>query len=125
MGRFCDLHTHSVFSDGTCTPEEILREAAGLGLAAVALCDHNTADGLPDFLSAAAGQAVEAVAGAEFSVDLEGTELHLLALYLPERAFPQVSELMLAVNRRKEESNIALVESLNRAGYRIDYGAIK
>ena len=47
----CDLHTHSVFSDGTYTPSEIIEKALEIGLSAVALCDHNTVDGIPDFLA--------------------------------------------------------------------------
>lgn len=50
----CDLHTHSTFSDGTCTPEEIVSAAEALGLTAVALCDHNDVDG-PAALSARRG----------------------------------------------------------------------
>ena len=69
MNRNCDLHTHSVFSDGTYTPTEIIRASVDLGLSAVALCDHNTVDGLPEFLRAASGKNIEAVAGAEFSVE--------------------------------------------------------
>ena len=125
MEKFCDLHTHSVFSDGTCTPAEIISLALDQKLSSVALCDHNTVDGLPDFLSAARGQDIQAICGAEFSVDFQGKELHLLGLFIPEAAFCQVSELMRAVNDAKERSNIALVESLNRAGYSLDYGSIR
>ncbi len=125
MKKFCDLHTHSVFSDGTYKPAEIIDSAVDIGLSAVALCDHNTVDGLPQFLSAASGKNIKAIAGAEFSVDYEGTELHILGLYLPEKYFSEISELMAEVNRRKEQSNIALIESLNRAGYLIDYDTIK
>ena len=39
----CDLHTHSTFSDGTSTPEELVSAAQELGLTAVALCDHKDA----------------------------------------------------------------------------------
>lgn len=125
MKQFCDLHTHSVFSDGTCTPAGIIDEAEKAGLAAVALTDHNSIDGLPDFLEAAAGKAIEAIPGAEFSVDYNGTELHLLGLFIPEKQFGQVTELMAAVIRRKEESNIALAEALRGAGYAIDYYTLK
>jgi predicted metal-dependent phosphoesterase TrpH len=38
---FCDLHTHSTFSDGTFSPTEIVLKAKEIGLDAVALCDHN------------------------------------------------------------------------------------
>ena len=52
MTKFCDLHTHSTFSDGTYTPAQLIAAAEKMGLAAVALCDHNTVEGLPDFLRA-------------------------------------------------------------------------
>lgn len=125
MNRICDLHTHSVFSDGTSTPAQIIDEAVRMGLSAVALCDHNTVDGLPDFLSATVGQPIDAIPGAEFSVDLDGTELHLLGLFIEPAYFSQVSDLMREVRLRKERSNIALADALNRAGYRFDYTAIR
>ena len=125
MNKLCDLHTHSVFSDGTFTPAEIIDEAIRIGLSAVALCDHNTVDGLPEFLSAAEGKDIEAVAGAEFSVDLNGTELHLLGLFIPSSRFAEISEKMLEVNMRKEQSNLELIASLSRAGIHVDYESLK
>lgn len=125
MNSICDLHTHSIFSDGTYSPSEIINEAVRIGLSAVALCDHNTVDGLPEFLSAASGKPIEAIAGAEFSVDYEGTELHLLGLFIPAEYFEHVSRLMLDVNNRKEESNLALIDSLNRSGFSLNYATIK
>lgn len=121
----CDLHTHSVFSDGTYTPAALIDGAIGMGLSAIALTDHNTVDGLPDFISAARGKNIEIVPGVEFSVDHNGKELHLLALFIPERHFDTISTLMEIVNKRKEESNIALIDSLGRAGYPLDYEKIK
>ena len=44
--KTCDLHTHSIFSDGTFTPEETIDAAIDEGLSAVALTDHNTEAGL-------------------------------------------------------------------------------
>ena len=52
MAKTCDLHTHSVFSDGTFTPAELIDAAIEAGLSALALTDHNTVTGLSDFLSA-------------------------------------------------------------------------
>ena len=123
--KLCDLHTHSVFSDGTFSPKEIINSAIDAGLTSVALCDHNTADGLNEFINAAKGKDIEAIPGVEFSVDYNGTELHLLALYIPEDMFCKVADLMKTVNERKRQSNIELIASLNRAGYNIDYETIK
>ena len=40
-----DLHTHSLASDGTLSPAEVVRAAADAGLDVVALTDHDTAQG--------------------------------------------------------------------------------
>ena len=69
MKDFCDLHTHSLFSDGTCTPAQLIQLAEEAGLGAVALCDHNTVAGLPEFLEAAKESMVEAVPGIELSTE--------------------------------------------------------
>lgn len=125
MNKTCDLHAHSVFSDGTCTPAEIVKSADEAGLSAIALTDHNTVDGLFEFMSAPVETDIERVPGAEFSVDLDGRELHLLGLFIKPEYYGAVSELVAEVNRRKEESNIELIASLGRAGMVLDYEKIK
>ena len=125
MRKICDLHTHSTFSDGTFTPEELINESIKIGLSAVALCDHNTVEGIPQFLSAAKNKNIEAVAGSEFSVDYNEKELHLLALFIPSNYLSQVSALMLESNARKEQNNINLIEALRKNGYILDYDEIK
>ena len=121
----CDLHTHSIFSDGTYTPAEIIEEAIHTGLSAVALTDHNSVDGLPEFVTAAVNKQIDIVLGSEFSVDYNGTELHMLGLFIKPEYFPQVSGLMNDVMHRKEQSNIDLIESLSSAGIHLDYNEIK
>lgn len=123
--KTCDLHTHSVFSDGTFSPTELVCTAESTGISALALCDHNTVDGLNEFLKAAAGKKVQAVCGCEFSVTFEQKELHLLALFIEEKHFAEISEMMEEYNRLKEQSNINLIAALNRAGYDISYDEIK
>ena len=125
MAKYCDLHTHSIYSDGTFTPAEIVNHAIDLGLSAVALTDHNTVDGLPDFISAARGKNIDAVSGCEFSVDYNDKELHLLGLFIKPDYFSQTSALMKEVLARKQESNEALINSLARAGIHLSYEEIK
>ncbi len=125
MELFCDLHTHSIYSDGTFTPAQLIRQAEKIGLRAVALCDHNTVDGLPEFLRAAEKSPVEAIAGVEFSTDYRDGELHILALFLRPEHFAAVEEKVKALMQRKEQSNVDLIVALNRAGLSLDYAAIK
>ncbi len=125
MKEVCDLHTHSVFSDGSCTPTELIAQAESIGLSAIALTDHNTVAGLPEFFAAAEGKKVEAVAGIEFSTDYHGIDLHIVALDLPFQQFDRVMQLMEDGAKAKEISNIALVEALREAGYPLDYSTIR
>ena len=123
--KFCDLHTHSNYSDGSLTPGQIIDLAEKANLSAVALCDHNTVDGLPDFIDAAEGRDIHAIGGAEFSVDYMGIELHLLGLFIDKAYYSQVAALMQDVRTRKEQSNLELVDALQKVGYQLDYEAIK
>ena len=125
MAVFCDLHTHSTFSDGTDTPTALVALAEERGLGAIALTDHNTVAGLPEFLEAAKGTPVRAIPGTEFSTDYHGTELHILGLFLKPEDFPVITERLEDYHRRKEQSNRCLVDKLNAAGYAIDYDRIK
>lgn len=125
MDKLCDLHMHSVFSDGSYTPTELVDEAERIGLSAIALCDHNTVAGLPEFLAAGKDRNLEVIPGIEFSADYNGTELHILGLFLKPQYFAAVTERMVDFLRLKDESNRKLVEALGKAGYHLDYEKIK
>lgn len=123
--KSCDLHTHSNYSDGTCTPAELIDEAEKIGLSAVALCDHNTVSGLPEFLAAAEGKNVKAVAGVELSTDYGETELHIVGLFIKPECFARVEEFVSILVKNKENSNRELIKRLNCAGYAISFDEIK
>jgi error-prone DNA polymerase len=75
---WAELHCHSSYSflDGASSPAELVAEAAGLGLEALAITDHNGMYGVPQFAQAAAklteqtGIGLGTVFGAELSLDL-------------------------------------------------------
>jgi predicted metal-dependent phosphoesterase TrpH len=121
----CDLHIHSIYSDGTCSPEEIIDLAIKHKISAIALTDHNAIDGLPHLISASAGKNIDIATGTEFSVDYNGKELHLLALFIKPEFFNKISDLMKGWIDEKEQSNINLVKALVQAGFDISYDEIK
>lgn len=121
----CDLHVHSRFSDGTDTPAQLIQQAEALGLSALALCDHNTIAGLPEFLKAAEGSCVEAIAGIEFSTSYGDQELHILALGLPTAAYAPIQALLEDGVRKKEVSNRDLIARLKERGMTVDYDVLK
>ena len=63
--RFVDLHTHTTASDGTDAPRDLIRRAASLKLAAVAVTDHDTVSGLDEAEAAGREYGVEIIRGCE------------------------------------------------------------
>lgn len=120
----CDLHTHSYYSDGSFSPAEIVAEAKKADLV-VALTDHNTVLGLPEFMEAAAKQGVTAVPGVELSTVYDRHELHLLGFFIQPEHYDSIQRLMKEFHALKELSNMEMVERLNAAGYKIDYLSVK
>jgi len=62
-----DLHIHSTASDGTLTPEEIVARARRLGLAAIAITDHDTVDGVHQILQDDLPKEIAFLSGVELS----------------------------------------------------------
>ena len=63
--KYIDLHVHSLFSDGTCTPEELVDKASAQGLVAFALTDHDTVGGVDRALAAAKDKHLQVIPGVE------------------------------------------------------------
>lgn len=120
----CDLHTHTVHSDGSYSVKRLVSEAKELDLI-IALTDHNTVSGLREFLAEAEAQGVTAIGGTELSTVWEGREFHLLGLFIDPEHFDRLESLFLHYHQLKEQSNIDLVEKLNKMGYKIDFAEIK
>jgi predicted metal-dependent phosphoesterase TrpH len=74
-----DLHTHTVASDGTYRPSELVAEAARRGVRVLAVTDHDSTDGLAEAIETArAHPPLTIVPGIEINCDVEGAEIHVL-----------------------------------------------
>ncbi len=119
--KICDLHIHSVFSDGTFTPAEIINSAIQKNISAIALTDHNTVSGLPDFFAAAENTDINAVGGTEFTTDYKGMEFHLLGLFFESEKLPAINEYLDMRNAAKDAVNKAIIEKMRADGFDISY----
>ncbi|MDD4909869.1 MAG: PHP domain-containing protein [Candidatus Omnitrophica bacterium] len=80
--RYADLHTHTIYSDGTCTPEELVDSAVKAGLYCVAICDHDVVDAVGPALDEAARRNIEVVPAIELSANIENGEVHILGYFI-------------------------------------------
>jgi predicted metal-dependent phosphoesterase TrpH len=74
----CDLHCHSICSDGLLPADAVARRAAGNGVDLLALTDHDDLEGLPLARAAADEVGMAFVNGVEISIEWEGLQIHLL-----------------------------------------------
>ena len=79
--KYIDLHTHTVCSDGSMTPAELVRHARASGLAAVAVSDHDTADGVKEAMAVGNEVGIEVVPAIELSA-ISDTETHILGYFI-------------------------------------------
>ncbi|WEV63646.1 PHP domain-containing protein [Bifidobacterium sp. ESL0732] len=80
-----DLHCHTVFSDGTKTPAELVDLACANGLHGVAITDHDTTAGWADAQKAAESCGLPLLRGSEITAQDHHVSVHMLAYqYDPE-----------------------------------------
>jgi 3',5'-nucleoside bisphosphate phosphatase len=119
-----DLHTHTVYSDGTFTPAELIALAAQRGLDVVALTDHDTTDGLPEADTAAAAAGIELVPGVEFSTVREGEGMHVLC-YFMDPANPEFGAELHRLQDDRFTRGERMVAKLQELGYPITFGRVR
>jgi len=113
-----DLHSHSIFSDGTDEPEAMVLMGESLGLKALALTDHDTLEGLPRFLAMQPQVRMQLVPGVELSCRFMNMELHILGLFV-DPADARLQTRIRELRRRREDRNDRMAERLQGLGYPI------
>ena len=106
-----DFHSHSIFSDGTDTPEAMAQAAHACGLTALALTDHDTLGGLDRFMAQQPAVAPLLVPGIELSCRFMGRSLHMLGLFLDFRD-PVLVERIQRMRVQRLERNRMMLERL-------------
>src|SRR5258708_38576778 len=81
MGK-ADLHTHSTVSDGRLSPTALVERANTMGVAIMALTDHDNVGGLAEAEAAGKRLGLMVIAGEEISADDEPGTMHVLGLDL-------------------------------------------
>jgi predicted metal-dependent phosphoesterase TrpH len=118
-GAHVDLHLHSTASDGTNAPAAVVAAAHAAGVAALALTDHDTVDGVRPAIEAAARLGVRVVPGVELSAYEAEEEVHLLGLHLADLDAMQRQLEVFRVARRERAEE--MVRRLNAIGVRITF----
>ena len=76
--KFADLHLHTLFSDGTYTPQELIEGAKKCDLSCIAVVDHDTVSGIVPVLESARSRNIEVLPGIELTAEYRNLEIHIL-----------------------------------------------
>lgn len=112
-----DLHSHTTYSDGLFAPAELVRKAKAVGLAAVAITDHDSTDGIPEAVEEA-GKDLEVIAGVELSAsgrEDSGEDIHILG-YFVRWDHPVLREWLALFRKLRAERAHRMIRQLREAG---------
>lgn len=113
--KFADLHLHTVFSDGTYTPEELIQESVKAGLSAISVVDHDTVEGIKPALKAARKESLEIIPGIELTAEEDGSEIHILGYFVDFERKDFLKKLEILKKNRIDRIH-KIVKRLNELG---------
>ncbi len=119
-----DLHTHSIYSDGTNTPEELVALAQKRNLTALALTDHDTVGGVASLLRAAQGTSIEAIPGIELSAECARGTMHILGYFIDPTS-PVLLEKIKKIQDGRHDRNLEILKKLNKLGYIVTWSDVE
>lgn len=77
-----DLHLHTIFSDSTFTPQEVIKKAKRLNFNTISITDHDIVEALPIASKTADEVGINMIPGVELTVEWKNSELHMLGYYI-------------------------------------------
>ena len=108
-----DLHCHTTFSDGTMTPEQLLRHAKEIGLTGISITDHDTIEAYVAAPALAKEMGLLLGSGVEFSSIFQNLSIHILG-YDFDLESQAILKLCERHRIRRHERNKAILEKLSR-----------
>jgi 3',5'-nucleoside bisphosphate phosphatase len=117
----CDLHCHTICSDGNDNPRELVKKAAELKMRAIAIVDHDIIPERPDDIKRYAETlGLKLVLGCEFSCDTYVDDVHIIG-YEPDWKNPAILQEETKAKLSKSEAYRDLCLLLSKKGMPIDY----
>lgn len=114
-----DLHIHSNLSDGTESPEEIVRQAKYAGLTVISITDHDNVDGIERAITSGFNQGVEVIPGVEFTCEFKRWEIHILGYFIDHKS-QELLGILEKVQKSRHERIIKMIKKLKKMGVEIE-----
>jgi hypothetical protein len=124
MDRFVDLHVHTHYSDGSFSPEELVRRSKELGFAAIGIADHDEVGGITEAIWLGHSHGVEIVPAVELTSGCNGKEMHILG-YLIDHNNRDLREALKFLRSERFKRMERMVDKLKKLGVNIYIEAVR
>jgi len=115
---------HTIFSDGTCTLEDIFEIASSKKLAAISITDHDTTEAYPEAISLGSRIGIDVISGVEFSSSLNGKDIHILGYGIDVHNL-KLQELLQKMRDERVDRIRKMVQLLNNIGVDIRFETVQ
>jgi predicted metal-dependent phosphoesterase TrpH len=122
-GHLIDLHSHTIHSDGSATPSELIELAKRNGADAVAITDHDTVAGLEEGRADAARLGIEFVNGIELSAEFSPGTMHILGYYIND-AEEEMAATLAELRAARDARNPEIAGRLQALGVDLHYDEV-
>jgi 3',5'-nucleoside bisphosphate phosphatase len=119
-----DLHLHTTHSDGSLSPDEVVRLAHQAGVTALAITDHDITTAIPAATEAGGALGIEVIPGIEISSLLGDSELHVLGYFLHWQD-PLLNERLVTLRDSRHRRNPMIIARLQALGIGITYDEVR
>ncbi|HIL91669.1 MAG TPA: PHP domain-containing protein [Cycloclasticus sp.] len=118
-----DLHSHTLVSDGSLSPVELVERAKANGVTVLSITDHDSIGAYSDVVDMA-GDGLTIIPGIEFSTQWRGIGIHIVGLNL-QLDSPSILEGVAQQEKAREERAELICKRLKKAGVAVDFERVK
>ncbi|AEX86387.1 hypothetical protein XO10_09915 [Marinitoga sp. 1135] len=113
-----DLHCHSTYSDGTCSPKSLIKKAKNLGLKYFSITDHDTINAQPEAIEYSKQLNLNYIPGVEINAEFP-TLMDILG-YNIDINNDYLLNILNTIFEKRIERNRLMIELLKEEGFNID-----
>lgn len=126
--KIIDMHTHTNYSDGDLSPQELIRLAIDKGIGTIAITDHDTIEGIKNVNRSEKiilDSGIEIINGIELSAKVNRGRMHILG-YGIDLNNKTLNKKMVDLKDNSINSVLSIMEQIKRDyGIRFSYEDIK
>ncbi|QUH26346.1 PHP domain-containing protein [Serpentinicella alkaliphila] len=123
--KYIDMHCHTIASDGSLNPTELVNYALEKGLNGIAVTDHDTVGGIKEAVEYSKSiKDFYCIPGIEISSEFLGQEVHILG-YAINPDFEELNTLLEEMRVNRESRSVKMIQKLNDIGFEITYEEVR